>query len=162
MAKNTIKLKKYSDVIEELVAASAITPGMLVEEDSNGKVQAHQNSGQNILQMFALEDELQGNGIDDDYSADDPVQVWIPYRGDQVYTILADGENVSIGDFLESNGDGYLKKHVADTWESADTGTIYTNQIVAVALEALDLSGSSGEEDSGALGYNKRLMVRVV
>lgn len=162
MAKNTIKLKKYSDVIEELVAAGTITPGMLLELTSAGKVQAHQNSGQNMLQMFALEDELQGNGIDDDYSSDDPVQVWIPYRGDQVYAILADDENVSTGDYLESNGDGYLKKHEEDSWESADTGTIYTNQIVAQALEDLDLSGSSGEEESGALGYNKRLKVRIV
>lgn len=154
---NTIKLKKYSDVIEELVAAEAITPGMLVEIDSNGEVRPHQAGGENALPMFALEDELQGNGINDEYSADDPVQVWIPYRGDQVNAILADEENVAIGDFLESNGDGYLRKHEAGTADVVE----YPLAIVGVALEALDLSGSSGEEESGALGYHKRLKIRV-
>jgi len=92
---------------------------------------------------------LQGNGIDDSYSADDPVQVWIPYRGDEFYGVLIDGENVAIGDFLESAGNGYLKKYTSGV-------------IVGVALEAVDLSGSSGEESSGALGYNKRILVKVV
>lgn len=167
MAKNTIKLKKYLDIIEERTAAASITPGMMVELTSVDKVQAHSTAGGNANPpMFALEDELQGNGIDDAYSSADKVQVWITNRGEQVYAILADGENVSIGDALESNGAGYLQKHVADSesWESADPGaiTVYPNQIVAIALEALDLSGSSGEESSAALGYNKRIEVMIV
>lgn len=159
MAKNTIKLKKYSDVIEEYVAAATITPGMLLEYTSAGKVQAHQNAGQNVVQMFALEDELQGNGIDDDYSSDDPVQVWVPGRGDQVYAILKDDTvAVTTGDYLESAGGGYLQKHEADSAGAVE----YPEAIVAQALEDVDLSGSSGEESSGPLGYNKRIKVRIV
>ena len=82
---------------------------------------------------------------------------------------LADGENVAIGNYLESNGAGYLQKHTEDTesWESGSIQegrsiTIYSQQIVAQALEALDLSDSSGGESSGALGYNKRIKVRFV
>lgn len=146
---NTIKLKKYSDVIEELVAASAITPGMLVEEASTGKAQAHSTAGGNAVVMFALEDELQGKEIDDDYAADDPVQIWVPYRGDQVNAILVDGESVAIGDLLESNGDGTLRK-------------LASGEPIAQAREALDLSDSSGGEESGALGYNKRIKIRVM
>ena len=158
MAKKTIKLKKYSDVIEELVAAGAITPGMLLEYTSAGKVQAHQNAGQNALPMVALEDELQGNGIDDAYAADDPVQVWIPYRGDHAYLILKDDtEAVSEGDLLESAGGGYVQKHTADSAGAVE----YPKAIVGQALEDLDLSGSSGEESSGPLGYNKRIKVRI-
>ena len=152
MAKNTIKLKKYLDVIEEMEANAAITPGMLVEEMSTGKARVHANAGQPAVPMFALEDELQGNGIDTAYAADDRVQVWVAQRGEQVYALLADGETAVIGSFLESNGDGYLK-----VWAADSAGVVeYPNSIVAVALEALDLSGSSGEESS------YRIEVRVI
>jgi len=147
MAKNTIKIKKYSDVIEEIDAAGTITPGMLVELDSNGDVQAHSTSGGVALPMFALEDELQGNEIDDDYSADDKVQVWIPYRGDQVYALLAQGEDVAIGTFLVSNGDGTLKEYTGD--EESDEE--FPQSIIAQALEAVDASGA-----------NTRIEVRVM
>lgn len=169
MAYNTIKVKKYLDIIEEFTANAEIFPGMLVEEMSTGKLRAHATSQGNVLPMFALEDELQGNDIDDAYAADDKVQVWIPNRGEQVYAILADGQNVAIGDFLESNGVGYLQKHVPDveSWESGSKQephsiTNYSNVIVGTALEALDLSDSSGAESSGALGYNKRILIRII
>jgi hypothetical protein len=152
MAKNTIKIKKYADIIEEMTANAAITPGMLVEEMSTGNVRAHANAGQTAIPMFALEDELQGNGIDDDYVAGDVVQVWVAGRGDNVNALLADGESVVIGDFLESNGDGKLRKHTA---ESAG-GIEYPQSIVGAALEALDLTGSSGEETT------YRLQIRVI
>lgn len=166
MAYNTIKLKKYLDVIEEKTAAAVITPGMLVELTSVGKVQAHSNAEQDAFPRFALEDELQGNGINDAYASGDVVQVWIPTRGDIVYGILADGQNVVIGDFLESNGAGLLQKHVADveSFESAEAGsiTVYPNSIVGQALEAVDISDSSGGESSGALGYDKRIQIQII
>lgn len=159
MAYNTIKIKKYSDVVEEITAtAVAITPGSLLELASATTIQVHSTSGGNALPMFALEDELQGKGIDDNIAASNKVQVWIPGRGDQVYAILKDGQNVSAGDFLESNGDGTLKKHSADSAGAVE----YPEVIVGVALEALDLSASSGAESSGALGYNKRIKVRII
>jgi hypothetical protein len=166
MAYNTIKLKKYVDIVEEYDAASAITPGMLVEIDSSGDVQAHSTAEGNALPMFALEDELQGNDIDDNYAADDKVQCWIPQRGEEVYAIVADGYDIDIGDWLASNGDGYLREHTAETesWGVSEGGsvTVYPLQIVAQALEAVDTSGSSGEESSGTLGYAKRIRVRIV
>lgn len=146
--KNTIKLKKYSDVIEEYVAHEAITPGHLVELLSTGKVQKHDIAGGSVMPMFALEDELQGNGIDDAYAEDDRAQVWVPGRGDEVYALLKDDENVAVGDFVESAGGGLLQKHVADD-ESANPSdslsfTMYDRQIVGVVTEAVDLSSSSG------------------
>ena len=162
MAYNTIKVKKYSDVIEEMVASAAITPGMLLIIESTGKVKAHNQADKDAFPIFALEDELQGKGIDDAYAANDPVQCWIPYRGDIVNAILADGENVAIGDPLTSDGYGRLKKHVTDVGASAaELVSIYPLQIVGYAAEALNLSGSSGEETSGPLGYHKRLLVRI-
>lgn len=107
---NTIKIKKYSDVIEEYVSAGVITPGMLIQLNSAGTVQAHAAQGGNVLAMFALEDELQGNGIDDDYAATNPVQCWVPYRGDMVNALVI-GATLAIGDLLQSNGDGKLSKY---------------------------------------------------
>jgi len=152
MAKHTIKLKKYVDIINEYVANAAITPGHLVELMSTNKVRKHSTAGGIAARMFALEDELQGNAITDDYAAAAPVQVWCCVPGEEVYAFLKNGENVVIGDFLESAGNGELQKHVADSGAGANVGL----QIVAQALEAVDMSDSSGADPSG------RIEVRIV
>ena len=167
--KATIKLKNYQNVMNEYVAEAAIIPGELIELTSSNTVQVHSTAGGNLLHMFAVEDELQGNDIDDAYAADDKVQCWVPVRGDEVYAILEDGEDIAIGDFLESNGTGELTKHDPDTADSDDAFTAYTNQIVGISLEDIDLSGSSGEESSGGgydsstdpLGFNRRIKIRI-
>jgi len=150
MAKNTIKVKNYASVREEMVAVGAITPGHLVEIDSAGEVQVHSTAGGNVLPMFALEDELQGKKITDAYVADDKVQVWIPGRGDVVYALLKDGETAVIGSWLESAGDGTLQVHAADS-----TGDYLPLQIVGQAIEAVDMSVSSGADPTG------RIQVRI-
>lgn len=138
MSYNTIKIKKYGDNIEELIAAGAITPGHIVEITSAGTVQSHATAGGNVAPlMVALEDELQGKVITEAYSSGNPVQVWHPLPGDRFYGILADGNDVEVGDLLESNGDGTLRKHVIDS-----TGAYYLRQIVGKAREAVDTSGS--------------------
>jgi len=128
---NTIKVKKYSDIIEEYEAATAITPGMLLEFNSAGKVGVHSTASGLAERIFALEDELQGKGIDDDYAVEDRVQCWFAGRGDQVYAIVGDGQTIAVGDFLESLGDGTLQK-------AATPGA----SVVGVALEAADTSGA--------------------
>lgn len=163
MAYNTIKVKKYSDVIEEYVASAAVYPGMLLKLESTGKVKAHDAADQDAFPIFALEDELQGKGIDDAFAANDRIQCWIPNRGDMVYAILADGQKVAIGDNVTSDGNGRLKKHVTDIGASgAALVPVYPLQIVGQAVEALDLTGSSGTETPGVLGYHKRVLIRIV
>ena len=158
----TISIKCFTDIQEEAIAHAVITPGMLIERLSTAKVQAHSSAGANQEWSFALENELEGQGIDDDYAADDIVQYKFFRRGDIVNALLADDSAaVVIGDLLESNGDGALKKYVADTADSDDPITVYPNQIVGMAEEALDLSGSSGEESSGLLN-NARIQVRIL
>jgi hypothetical protein len=160
MAYNTIKLKKYSDVIEEMTAAEAITPGHLVEINTSGNVIKHNSAGAPVVPiMFAIEDELEGGSIDDAYASADKVQVWIPGRGDQVYAIVADdAPAIVIGDALESAGDGTVRKQA----EGSEGEAEYANSIVGEALEAIDVSGSSGDESSGPLGYDKRIRIRIV
>lgn len=151
---NTIKLKNYLNVFEEYDAHEAITPGMLIMVNSDDEVAVHDTADGNVLPMFAIEDELQGNGIDDAYAAGDKVQVWIPTRGDQVNALLLDEETVVIGDFLTSGGSGYLKKlDVAASAAVIEAPMI----IVAQALEALDLSSSSAATTAAM-----RIKVRIV
>ncbi len=148
MAKNTVKLKKYLDVINEFTAtAVAITPGMLLELTSAGTVQAHSTEGGPALPMFALEDELLGNGNSANYAASAKIQVWTAVRGEEVYALLADGEDVAIGDFLVSDGTGKLKKYTGD----APSDVEYPQSLIAVALEAVDMSGSSGADPDGRI-----------
>lgn len=158
MAQNSVIVKNYSNVFEEIEAGGAITPGMLIELASTGKVVAHNSAGESVLPMFAKEDEYQGKGINDAYASGDKCHVWIPGKGDQVYAILADGESVAIGDFLESNGEGFLQKQVIGSALEVEQ----PNTVVAVATEAVDLSDSSAAESSGPLAYEKRIIVRIV
>lgn len=153
MAVNTILLKNYSDVFEEYTAGGTIYPGMLLKMSAADTVVAHNDDAPagGCLAIFAVEDALQGRDIDNAYVSGDPVKCWIPGRGDEVYAILEDGANVAVGAVLESNGAGYLQ-----AFTSGDGG-------IAIALEALDLSGSSGEESSVApFGYNKRIKVKIL
>ena len=154
MAKQTIKLKKYTDIINEYDAGEAITPGMLITLAADGDVDKHAVAGGLCEKMFALEDELQGRTIDTDYDAADPVQCWIATPGEEVLAWLANDEDVAIGDKLVSNADGQLKEFTADVYVSSDVDT--EEYVIAIALEAVDMSGSSGVDPTG------RIKVRIV
>lgn len=117
---------------KELVAGGTITPGMLVERTSSDTAQAHSTPGGNAATAFASENDLVGDGIDDDYDSGDTVQLRYCQRGEEVYALLADGEDVSIGAQLESDGTGALQEH---TPVGSD---VQANAIVAIALEAIN------------------------
>lgn len=146
MAFKTIKIKSFGEYSqEELNAAEAITPGHLLERTSGSKWQKHSTAEGNVVpKVFAIEDALQGNGITDAYAVNAPVRGWFVRPGDEVYALLKDGETVVIGDKLESAGDGTLQKHVADVESGGEA--IVQEAIVGEAMEALDVSGSSGAD----------------
>ena len=154
MAYNTILLKGENPNIEEIEANAAITPGMLVEEMTTGLLRAHATRNGNAAAMFALENELEGEEIGDNYAAGERVRVWHPQKGDQVYALLADGESVVIGDMLGSNGDGFLKEIKGGDSATEDLPA----SIVAKAKEAVDRSTSSG----GDTNVTGRIIVEVV
>lgn len=154
MAYNTICLKSLSErIVKELVANAALTPGMLVEEMSTGKVRKHAGDDAFVTAMFALEDELQGKEISEAYAADDIVKCWYPQHGEEVYALLADGENASIGSKLSSNGDGYLRVYASPESAIEETGAI-----VAIAKEAVNRSTSSG----GDTNVTGRIRVEII
>lgn len=133
MADNMIQLKG-AFIRKELPAAAAITPGDLVERDSSNEFAVHSSAAGSHGSCFAVEDELQGLTITDDYSAADRVQVNYQVPGNEVMARLSPdlaGTPVTIGAFLESNGDGDLR-----LISGSDT------QSVGVALEDVDLTNS--------------------
>lgn len=144
MAYKTITLNG-DPIRKEYTANAAITPGMLIELMSTGKVRAHASASQPAAKMFALEDDLQGREIDTAYAASNEVQCGCFHSGQEVLVLIANGEDIAIGDKLESNGDGYLKEYTASSAGAVE----YPASIVAVALEACDMSGSSAADPTG-------------
>lgn len=133
MSDNMIQLKGEF-IRKELPAAAAITPGQLVERDSSNEFAVHSGAGEPHASSFAVEDQLQGSTIADDYAAGDRVQVNYQVSGNEVMARLSPdlgGTPIAIGDFLESNGDGDLRL-LAGT----------DRQAVGVAVEAIDLTSS--------------------
>lgn len=133
---------------DEAVAAAAITPGDLIELTSADTVQVHSTEGGRANLTFAEIDALQGKVKTDAYSSDDLVSINIENEGNECQAFLKVGENVNIGDLLISAGDGTL---IANGSESSGITVI---QVVAMAREAKDLSGS------GAVDTLIRVQVR--
>lgn len=125
----------------EAKADAAITPGHLVERTTTG-VAVHSTAGGNAQRAFAVEDDLQGNGIDDVYIVANQVQFNVMHGGEVVFALIKDGETIVIGDVLESAGNGELQKHSPDSAATVES----PEAIVGTALDAIDLSGSSGAD----------------
>lgn len=126
----------------EAVANAAITPGQVVELLSTGKVQKVAAAKGVAEKAVAIEDYLQGNSVDDDYSANDRVLYRVFGSGAEVYLILADGESVAIGDQLELALAGEVQAL-----------TSAGENVFAIATEAVDAS------DSAATAVNDRRIV---
>lgn len=124
-------LLKGDPLREEREAEAAITPGHLCELIAAGTVQRQAGTALNSPMMFALEDSLDGSGIDTDYADGDRVQLAVAKKGDEYYVWLSDGAAVVIG--------GELEVGTVDGEFIARSSGIS----VATALEAVDLSASS-------------------
>lgn len=120
---------------KEVLAAGTITPGMLIAIGTAGTALAHASASGNAQKMFALEDELQGHEIGDNYSSGNRVLYGVFRNGEEVNAILATSQTIVIGDLLESAGNGYLRKHVPDPEDS--TFQKVQQGIVARAMEAV-------------------------
>jgi len=145
MASNKTVVVRGDVQREEFKTNGTPSPGHLLEIDSSGDVLPHNSAGENMYPLFALENDLQGDDIDTAYADNVQAQCAWAKPGVMVNAILADGENVAIGDLLESAGDGTLQKYVLD-----DSSTVhYSNQIVGVAREAVDMSDSSAADPAG-------------
>ena len=154
MATQRAIVARGEPMISEAKASETITPGHLIEFGGSNDIQKHSTQGGNASAMFAVENRLVGDDVDTDYSSGDNVIYAEFGTGQEALGWLLDGESVSPGDYLESNGDGTLRKHVAQAAASDGTlsssETIYPNRIVGRALETKAPSGS-----------NARILVRI-
>lgn len=135
MSANQIQLNGEF-LLKEKVANAAISPGMLIEEMSTGKVRAHATEGGYAERAVAVEDALQGNGIDDDYAADDQVSYHLVSPGAEVQMMIQAGQDIAVGDKLISAGDGTLIEN------GQESSGVTVRQIIAVAIADLDLTDS--------------------
>jgi len=132
---------------EANASEAGIYPGMLLELDSAGGVIMHNTENGRMEALFAEEDALQGKTVSDVYTNGSKVSLILPGLGCEVCALLADGEDVLIGDYLVSNGDGCLKKQTDDS----DAIDVFT---VGVSMEAKNL-----EDDSAVT--NQLIMIRI-
>ena len=154
MAYNTVTVHS-NQPSKEGTTSGAITPGMLINWTTTaGTYLAHGDAGgANAAAMFAVEDDHQGNDLNDAYATATRFLFKHYLPGDKVNALLADGETAVVGSRLESNGDGYLRVVDADT----SAGTIALGACKFVALEALDMSGSSLVDPA-----SQRLLIEVI
>lgn len=131
--RNSIIVKGDGEQYEG-AAAAAVTPGHLVEETSSGTIQKQATAAEVVQKMFAIENYLEGQDVDDDYATGDQVLHRAFKPGDEVYAILADNQTVVIGDRLESAGGGELRKQA----ESSAGSIVAPEALVAFAREAVD------------------------
>jgi hypothetical protein len=113
---NTIWLGGKRTEVNDLAASEAVTPGMLVERFSSAgtpKFRKHSTAGGKATASIATDMNMLNKGVDDVCAVGDLIEVSIGDKGSNWWMLLASGENVAAGDFLESKGDGTLRKFVA-------------------------------------------------
>lgn len=156
MAIKTIKVLWANPQHQKELKATAVQiyPGYLVERTSTaGQCQAHSSAGQNAQTMFALEDELQGKEIGDAYAVSATIQCGVFSPGDEVLVVLKEDEDIAIGDFVESAGDGTVQEHSASSAGAVE----YPEAILGVAIATLDLSASAA-----AVLADRRLLIEIM
>jgi len=114
---NLIALKGDS-IRKEGEASGVITPGDLIEFGGANDLQTHGTAGGPARKAFAIENDLIGDGIADDYALGDTVQYGVFVPGAEVNAHLNYPENVSKGDPLVSGGDGGLVAFIESTHEA--------------------------------------------
>jgi hypothetical protein len=99
---------------EERPAGGTITPGHLVQLNSSGQFVVHATAAVAAVPIFAVENDLVGKGIDDNYVVNDLCQAEHCSPGMEVNALIAAAAPaITKGDLLESAGNGTLRKVVA-------------------------------------------------
>jgi hypothetical protein len=83
-----------------------------------------------------------GDDLNHAYATGEAVQVHLARPGDVINALIANGQNIAIGDYLESAGDGTLRENAVLSATDLEGST------VGMALTACDMSGSSGVDPS--------------
>jgi len=167
---STISVTAPSRTFERL-ANAALSPGHVVELISTDKVQKAGTAARPYARLVALEQSYIGKGITTAYASADQVICGVFDAGAEVTLRLpASAAAVVIGDRLQVNADGTVKKLVGPLTTSVGTGdgtvadvgaafsqttlnnnfkdvadAVNLNTVFAIALEAVDNSGGGSE-----------------
>lgn len=145
MASRAIVLQGHPIINEKGVAAEEIIPGMLVEGVDS--VERQDDAGGPATRTFALEQDMLGKDIDEVYAIGDQVQVGSFSPGDVVNALIASGQNITAGQFLEPAGNGTLRAYAAGTR-------------IGRAMESVNNDGS-GTISGGGLANLMRLRTEI-
>lgn len=162
MAYRTVLIKSTNDNFIELEAASAVTPGEIVERTSAGKCQAHSTAGGDVGPVLvAMENYLEGEAVDTDYDSGDIVICKVAAPGERFALLLTDDSSAAGGiivesEYVESDGAGRCRLHSTQDVSSGEAATIYSKPIIGMALEDKDMTDSSGADP------NPRFAVEIV
>jgi phospholipase/lecithinase/hemolysin len=138
----TIVLKGHGIRKERPAGEAGIIPGHLLAVNSSGQVIKHNAAATNAQKMFAVENEVVGKEISEAYANGDNVLYEVLPTGAEVNAfVAANAAAIVIGDYLESAGDGSLRKAATD----AATDNTQRNSLVAIALEAIDNSANGSQ-----------------
>lgn len=146
MAERTIFLKNERGILrQEGIADAAIVPGMLVQLSSDGKYDPHGTAKGFAHPEFAFEQELvDGADVDTAYAQNDRLYTGVCAPGVEVYALVAASAAAIVkGDYLESAGDGTLRKKTAFSQLGSGTYAVTTEgHVVARAQEDVDNSAN--------------------
>ena len=134
MAKSTPEtiLLKGSPVCKEGITDEKLKPGHIIERGGTKDIQKVDSANEFRGKMIAIENDLVGCGVDDEYAVDDTVLFIAPYRGCEVLVRIAAGANVAEGAYVTCAADG-----------TGVTGTVAN--AFGIALEAKDNSTGTAE-----------------
>ena len=134
--------------VEGLASTSTIYPGHLVEM-TNAALDTWKlfaTAGAKGEKAVAIEDDLQGNPVSTAYTQNNRIQVNIYKSGEECIVRVANGENIAKGDKLVRAANGEVAEAAVDS-----SGTIVEQEVIGIALEAKDLSDSSGADPSDVM-----------
>lgn len=106
----TILLSSCYAVQREGKTAGVVRPGMLLNIRNQAAIVAHNEAGQECQAAVAIENDLVGKGIDDNYANPEQIRYAVLRDGDKFFGIIDENQNIAVGDLLASSGDGTLKE----------------------------------------------------
>lgn len=128
-------------------AAEEFYPGQILRINSDGEFIKHDAAGGPVVPFIvAKEDSIQGNGVDVAYTAEEMAAAWVVKTGDLVNVRVKDGENILVGNKVESDGSGNIQNYVEDSFSGEEAVSVKPMNILGVAESACNMSDSSAAD----------------
>ena len=94
---------------EEGILDTIASPGMHVQMAADGHWDPSPAAVGELVKSgvwIVKEDRLQGKGVADAYAVGDVAFLYMPLKGDRLNLLVKSGENIAVGDIIETEGGG--------------------------------------------------------